>query len=181
MPVAITPAAQAHSACTSYRSCRDGLKQDLRRGQQGAERRPIEIDPKSLNTIANFNAIDPTLPSAKARRSSQHTPHAALKRREQRLPFVRRHRFASLLESRASLALILWRNSMTKLNLMSAALIAAAMIATPAMARESHATSRNAAENAYAATSDVCIRAPRVGAFATQPWTNPPCEPTSGF
>jgi len=71
---------------------------------------------------------------------------------------------------------------MTKLNLVSAALIAAAMIATPAMARESHVGSRQAAENAYAAISDAaCIRAPRVGAFATQPWTNPPCEPTSSF
>jgi hypothetical protein len=80
------------------------------------------------------------------------------------------------------LALIQWRNSMTKLNLVSAALIAAAMLATPAMARESHVASRQAAGNAYAATSDAaCVRAPRVGAFATQPWTNPPCEPTSGI
>jgi hypothetical protein len=71
---------------------------------------------------------------------------------------------------------------MTKLNLLSAALIAAAMIATPAMARQNHVTSRRAAENAFAATSDAgCVRAPRVGAFATQPWTNPPCEPTSGY
>jgi len=71
---------------------------------------------------------------------------------------------------------------MTKLNLASAALIAAAMIATPAMARESHVASRQAAQNTYAGTSDAaCVRAPRVGAFATQPWTNPPCEPTSGF
>jgi hypothetical protein len=68
---------------------------------------------------------------------------------------------------------------MTKLNLLSAALIAAAMIA---MARQNHVTSRRAAENAFAATSDAgCVRAPRVGAFATQPWTNPPCEPTSGY
>jgi adenosylcobinamide amidohydrolase len=71
---------------------------------------------------------------------------------------------------------------MTKLNLASAALIAAAMIATPAMARQNHVTSRRTAENAYAATSDAaCVRTPRVGAFATQPWANPPCEPTSGF
>jgi hypothetical protein len=43
---------------------------------------------------------------------------------------------------------------MTKLNLVSAALIAAAMLATPAMARESHVASRQAAGNAYAATSE---------------------------
>jgi hypothetical protein len=71
---------------------------------------------------------------------------------------------------------------MTKLNRVSAALIAAAMLATPAMARETHVASRQAAKNAYTATSDAaCVRAPRVGAFATAPWTNPPCEPTSGF
>jgi hypothetical protein len=70
---------------------------------------------------------------------------------------------------------------MTNLNLLSAALIAAAMIATPAMARQSHVTPRRGAENAFATSDAVCVRAPRVGAFAAQPWTNPPCEPTSGF
>ena len=28
---------------------------------------------------------------------------------------------------------------------------------------------------------DSCVRAPRVGAFATQPWTVPPCEPNTGY
>ena len=29
---------------------------------------------------------------------------------------------------------------------------------------------------------DSCIRAPRVGAFATEPWTNAaPCEPNTGY
>jgi hypothetical protein len=28
---------------------------------------------------------------------------------------------------------------------------------------------------------DSCIRAPRVGAFATDPWTVPPCEPNTGY
>jgi len=40
---------------------------------------------------------------------------------------------------------IQWRNRMTKVKLLSAALIAAAMLATPAMARESHVTSRHLA------------------------------------
>ena len=78
---------------------------------------------------------------------------------------------------------------MTKLKLLPAALVAAAMLATPAMARTSHATSRHPAEDAYASSSPtaryidgrVCIPAPRVGAFATAPWggDNVPCEPES--
>jgi hypothetical protein len=60
---------------------------------------------------------------------------------------------------------------MTKLKLLSAALIAAAILATPAMARESHVTSRHRAEHANASASPtaryvdgrVGIRAPRVG------------------
>jgi hypothetical protein len=79
---------------------------------------------------------------------------------------------------------------MTKLKLLSAALIVTAMIATPAMARKSHVTSRHLVEDANASTtpgarsSDErhCHLAPRVGAFATQPWENgPPCEPSLGY
>jgi hypothetical protein len=74
---------------------------------------------------------------------------------------------------------------MTKLKLLSTALITAATLATPAMAREGHVTSRHHAD--VTTTSDardvdgrVCIPAPAVGAFATQPWDNgPPCEPAS--
>ena len=77
---------------------------------------------------------------------------------------------------------------MTKRKLLSAALVAAAMLATPAMAREHHVTtSRHSAEDANASASStghyadgrVCIQPPRVGAFATAPWTgnNIPCEP----
>ena len=79
---------------------------------------------------------------------------------------------------------------MTTSKLLSAAVIAAAMIATPAMARTSHVTSsRHLTDDADANTSPtvryadgrVCIPAPRVGAFATAPWTgnNVPCEPES--
>jgi hypothetical protein len=66
---------------------------------------------------------------------------------------------------------------MTKLKLLSAALIATAMIATPAMARENRAAVR---QHTTATTVDGvrCVRAPAVGAFATQPWDGaPPCEP----
>src|SRR5258708_11616657 len=86
---------------------------------------------------------------------------------------------------------------MTKLKLLSAEVIAAAMLATPAMARTSHVASRHLAEdaNASAFPTDrysafptdryidrrVCIPAPRVCAFATDPWSddNLPCEPAS--
>jgi hypothetical protein len=78
---------------------------------------------------------------------------------------------------------------MTKLKLLSAALIAAA-VATPAMARESGVASRHVAADAYASTESSaryfdgrsCVPAPAVGAFATQPWDSaPPCEPTSAY
>ena len=78
---------------------------------------------------------------------------------------------------------------MTKVKLLSAALIAAATLATPAMARTNHVTSRHLAEDANASAfpaaryddGRVCVPAPRVGAFATDPWSddNVPCEPES--
>jgi hypothetical protein len=79
---------------------------------------------------------------------------------------------------------------MTKFKLLSAGLTAVTMLATPAMARESHVATRHAAEGAYASTAPNapyfngrgCVPAPRVGAFATAPWTNDtPCEPASGY
>jgi hypothetical protein len=74
---------------------------------------------------------------------------------------------------------------MTKSKILSAVLIGAAMLATPAMARETH-VARHLADraNATAMTGEryvdgrACIPAPRVGAFASDPWDNgPPCEP----
>ena len=79
---------------------------------------------------------------------------------------------------------------MTRIKLLSAALIAAAALATPAMARESGVASRHVAVDANASTtSDAryfdgrsCVPAPAVGAFATAPWDNaPPCEPASVY
>jgi hypothetical protein len=75
---------------------------------------------------------------------------------------------------------------MTNVKLLSAALIAVAMIASPAIARETHAMSRHVTEANSAAPTEpayvggrACIPAPRVGSFATAPWTgdNVPCEP----
>jgi hypothetical protein len=79
---------------------------------------------------------------------------------------------------------------MTKLKILSAALIAAATLAGPAMARESGVASPRPAEQASANTTSgarytdgrFCVPAPAVGAFATQPWDNtPPCEPASAY
>jgi hypothetical protein len=74
---------------------------------------------------------------------------------------------------------------MTKVKFLSAALIAAAMLATPAMARDSQVNSRHLAMDANASASSgarsaderLCHPAPAVGAFATAPWVQPPCEP----
>jgi hypothetical protein len=78
---------------------------------------------------------------------------------------------------------------MTRLKLLPAALIAAAMIATPAMARDTGVASRHLARDAYASTGrDTtynngrgCIRAPDVGAFASDPYVVPPCEPVTQY
>ncbi len=66
---------------------------------------------------------------------------------------------------------------MTKLNLPWAALIAAAMLATPAMARTSHVTSRHRTKHASASASPTArhidgrlsFSAPRVGALPPAP------------
>ncbi|ULK96999.1 hypothetical protein [Bradyrhizobium sp. I71] len=79
---------------------------------------------------------------------------------------------------------------MTTLKLLSTGLIAVAMLGGPAMARERHEGARPSAMQAdpvasYGSDYQVgraCVPAPRVGAFATAPWTgnNVPCEPGTG-
>jgi hypothetical protein len=75
---------------------------------------------------------------------------------------------------------------MTKIKLLSAGLIATAVLAMPAMARENYVAKGHVAEEANASAARdidgrVCIPAPRTGAFATAPWggDNVPCEPES--
>jgi len=66
---------------------------------------------------------------------------------------------------------------MTPNQLLSVGLIAAGMLATPAMARENYIAKRHATENAGASASataryvdgQVCIPAPRVGALLQHP------------
>ena len=108
-------------------------------------------------------------------------PRAALKRCEERL-LQSVDRCSISIEEPHAVGSSHWRNQMTKLKLLSAGLIAAA-IATPAMARESHVALQHRA-NATAGERYIdgrlCQPAPAVGAFATQPWDNgPPCEPTA--
>ncbi len=93
---------------------------------------------------------------------------------------------------------------MTKMKLLSAALIAAAAFATPVLARIHHARFRTDTAEIYVRAvpgtgyarygtygayggygpygNYACIPAPRVGAFATQPWTDhPACEPNTAY
>jgi hypothetical protein len=61
---------------------------------------------------------------------------------------------------------------MTKMTFASVALIAATVFATQAMA------ARNDLATRHATTKD-CVRAPNVGAFASDPYTVPPCMPNT--
>ncbi|MCK1277928.1 MULTISPECIES: hypothetical protein [Bradyrhizobium] len=77
---------------------------------------------------------------------------------------------------------------MTTLKLLSAGLMVSAMIASPAMAREGSNNARRTNDDAYASVQRVpvtskrnCVRAPDVGAYASDPWRRPPCEPKSGY
>ena len=67
---------------------------------------------------------------------------------------------------------------MTKLSFVSAALIAAALFTTQAVAARNDAAARHAAIKAHRAVAD-CMRAPDVGAFASDPYAVPPCLPNT--
>ena len=79
---------------------------------------------------------------------------------------------------------------MTISKVLSAGLFAAAMLASPVMAQQYqpyHHVSRQADVSMqrgpeyqrYFGTADArdCVRAPNVGAYASDPYTIPPCEP----
>ena len=77
---------------------------------------------------------------------------------------------------------------MSKLERLSVGLVAAALIASSATACEHHQTSWHNAKGEYVDASSVihvkgrhCIRAPDVGAYASQPYTRPPCEPAAWY
>ena len=69
---------------------------------------------------------------------------------------------------------------MTKVTFLSAALVAAAVFTTQAMAASSNVAARGATTTAHATVTD-CVRAPDVGAFASDPYTVPPCEPNTTY
>ena len=79
---------------------------------------------------------------------------------------------------------------MTTLTLLSTGLIAVTMLGVPAMAHTHHPIKHRSVmrtapvgpETLVYQGGRTCIPAPRVGAFATSPWTgnNVPCEPGTG-
>jgi hypothetical protein len=84
--------------------------------------------------------------------------------------------------------IVMEKNRMTTLKLLSAGLVAAGLLATPALAREHHSSARYATQAPDVSVQPMggysygpgCTPAPRVGAFATQPWDSaPPCEPSA--
>ena len=70
---------------------------------------------------------------------------------------------------------------MTRFKVLSAGLIAAAMLTTPVMAREYRHVAKgfDVSDARGAVDGRDCVRAPNVGAYASDPYTRPPCEPTS--
>ena len=73
---------------------------------------------------------------------------------------------------------------MRNLKLLSAVLLTAATFATPVLAASRHVvTDANGRvmSTMQGGQGDSCIRAPRVGAYASDPWTVPPCEPNTGY
>jgi hypothetical protein len=68
---------------------------------------------------------------------------------------------------------------MTRFKVLSAGLIAAAMLTMPVMAQEDRHVAKEPDVSAPVGAVDGrdCVRAPDVGAFASEPYTRPPCEP----
>ena len=67
---------------------------------------------------------------------------------------------------------------MTKVILVSTALIAAAVFTTQAMAARNDVAARQATARIHAIPTG-CVRAPDVGAFASDPYIVPPCLPNA--
>jgi hypothetical protein len=65
---------------------------------------------------------------------------------------------------------------MTKLTFVVAALVAASAYATGASAR-SDVEARHTRVTTKTSTVADCVRAPNVGAFASAPYSSPPCMP----
>jgi hypothetical protein len=68
---------------------------------------------------------------------------------------------------------------MTKMTLIAAALVAAAAYATEASAARSNVVSRQTQPVTATPTAANCMRAPNVGAYASAPYSAPPCMPNA--
>jgi hypothetical protein len=68
---------------------------------------------------------------------------------------------------------------MTVFKVLSAGLIGAAMLTTPVMAQVDRPVAKryDVSTRHGAVEGRDCVRAPDVGAFASDPYTRPPCEP----
>jgi hypothetical protein len=67
---------------------------------------------------------------------------------------------------------------MIKMTYVSAALIAATVFATQAMAARNDVVTRHGTARAHTSATD-CVRARKAGAFASDPYTTPPCMPNT--
>jgi hypothetical protein len=66
---------------------------------------------------------------------------------------------------------------MTKLTFVAAALVAAAAYTTEASAARSNVAPRHTDATTANSNAANCVRAPNVGAFASAPYSSPPCMP----
>jgi hypothetical protein len=69
---------------------------------------------------------------------------------------------------------------MTGSKILSVGLIAVAILTVPAMAKEHRNVAKQTDVSAQWGDFNGrgCVRAPNVGAYASDPYTQPPCEPT---
>lgn len=68
---------------------------------------------------------------------------------------------------------------MTKLTFVVAALVAAAAYTHEASAARSHVAPRHTQTMTTSDAAVNCVRAPNVGAFASAPYSQPPCMPNT--
>jgi hypothetical protein len=68
---------------------------------------------------------------------------------------------------------------MIRLEVLSVGLIATAILATPVMAQDDRYVVKGAVVSSPRGAVDGrdCVRAPDIGAYASDPYTRPPCEP----
>jgi len=67
--------------------------------------------------------------------------------------------------------------TMTKMTIVAAALVAAAAYTSEAAAARSNVAPRHSSATTLTSQVGNCVRAPDVGAFASAPYTSPPCMP----